>query len=90
MLAPDDISIADVVTVHSAKPVECPCGCGHQLRGEASYKGIPLAVMAIELPCLVTRPTVAGETRVVIVNVREVELMRCKDSYWQAFAGGQP
>lgn len=87
MLQPDDISIADVITVHSAKPVECPCGCGHTLRGEASYKGIPLCVMAIELPYLVTRPTVAGD-RVVIVDIRDVELMRCSDSYWKAFCGG--
>lgn len=88
MLNIDDISIADIVTVHSAKPVECPCGCGHTLSREASYKGVPLCVMGIELPYIVTRPTVPGRSPVVIVDVREVELMRCSAAYWQAFAGG--
>lgn len=87
MLNIDDISIADIVTVHSAKPVECPCGCGHVVRGEPSFKGVPLCVMGIELPYLATRPVLPGG-RLVIVDVREVELMRCGDGYWKVFAGG--
>lgn len=86
MLPPDDINVADVVTVLSGRPLECPCGCGTVMERSAGHKGIPLCVVAVDLPYLMTRPVFPGGP-VVIVDIREVDLKRCSESYWKAFAG---
>lgn len=88
MLYPDDLAPGQFCTVHRGHRVNCPCGCGG--RGPEPYeriKGVPLAVLAVNLPYVITA-IVQGQAAVnVILDVRECDLCAVSDAYVKAFAG---
>lgn len=79
----DDLSPGDWITVRTGRVHQCPCGCETPLAGEAysNLKGLPLAVLAIHLPYVVTS---LGSQRVVL-DSRDCRVMRVGAEYVAAF-----
>lgn len=88
VLAPDDLTPGQMLTVLRGRQHTCPCGCGGT--GPDSYrqlKGVPLVVLSVNLPYLIGG-MVHGQVNVVI-DVRECELCAVSDGYVEAFRNGQ-
>lgn len=79
MLTPDDIGPGTLLTILRGN--RCPCGlCSEERYG--NLKGIPLAVIGINLPYLAT--AICGGAGSAIIDVRECELTAVTPAYAEA------
>ena len=73
----DDLHPGQWVTVLRGAPgcfvPECPCECYQHL------KGIPLGIVAVELPYVLCRGV--GIPGAVVIDTRDCELMRVRETY---------
>lgn len=85
MLPADDINVGDFVTVLNGEMVPTAVTPYGELRREMHYdlKGVPLAVVAVDIPYVMVAILPCGTTR--LMDVREAEFMRCKESYISNF-----
>lgn len=85
MLAADDINVGDFVTVLNGEMVPTAVTPFGELRRELHYdlKGVPLAVVAVDIPYLMVAIVPCGSIR--LLDVREAEFMRCRETYVRDF-----
>lgn len=85
MLRPDDLETGEFVTVLNGSIVPTaitPHGCvGREMHYD--LKGIPLAVISVDLPYFLIAIVPSGQLRVM--DVREVELKRVDGKYVEDF-----
>lgn len=81
MLPADDINVGDFVTVLNGQTIPTGFTPFGELRRELHYdlKGVPLAVIAVDIPYLMVAIVPGGSLR--LLDVREAEFMRCKETY---------
>lgn len=84
MLPADDINVGDV-TVLNGEMIPTAITPFGELRREMHYdlKGVPLAVVAVDIPYLMVAILPCGTIR--LLDVREAEFMRCKETYVRDF-----
>ena len=84
MLKPDDLEMGLIVTVLSGQTVNT-CAGSMIVQREMHYdlKGVPMAILTIDLPYFLIATIPFGQMR--IMDVREVELMRCRPTYVSQF-----
>lgn len=85
MLPADDINVGDFVTVLNGVMVPSAVTPYGELRRELHYdlKGVPLAVVAVDIPYVMVAIVPSGSLR--LLDVREAEFMRCSDTYAREF-----
>jgi hypothetical protein len=81
-LAPDDLNLSDYVTILRGHSERCPLGCCQNEVGER-FKGVPLVVVAIDLPYILAAVPIGLGT--VVLDSRLVELKRVSPAYMQTF-----
>jgi hypothetical protein len=84
----DDLKSGDWITVHTGLVQRCPCGCDAAIGHEAyeQFKGLPLAVLGIQLPYVCA--AISSGQRVVL-DTRACRLMRVEGQYLKAFGVGK-
>ena len=83
-LQADDIEVGQHVIILAGEIVHVcsPVGC-HEQELYDDLKGVPLAVLAIELPFMLVATIPFGASR--LIDTRDVELMRCSQKWVTEF-----
>lgn len=79
----ETINVGDVVTVLNGKKQRCPAGCCVVGEAYEDCKGLPLVVMAVDWPYIITAHLATPGGRVI--DARRVKLTKCSGDYVAGF-----